>query len=255
MTNTGTAPLTSAKVTVTLPAGRGLGWGLGWGVPGIPDYQLNVLDVGEFRGTLSPIGNALTFENVVLNLAPGESRVMWVAVSARAGEPEGYTALTFDVGGMRSFSAPIHIKTPQLSSEFWLLPWESEVLLSRGGAVGEVGVIAVNVTGELVGKQTVEVTLPTDTRLVWGRPDRSDHLPAVITDNCTTTYPGSLSDDKQTLTFDNVELVLPDLGSQSALWVAVRAARDAPPVVTSLMFYACGKAWASGPVQVAPEAV
>ncbi|MEU1378057.1 hypothetical protein ABZ442_31050 [Streptomyces triculaminicus] len=54
-------------------------------------------------------------------------------------------------------------------------------------------------------------------------------------DGNTTADMGSVSGDGQTLTFTGVDLVAPDDGSRSAMWVCVSAA-DTPPGPTSVQF-------------------
>ncbi|MFC9679035.1 hypothetical protein [Streptomyces sp. NPDC056948] len=218
------------SVTVALPAGRGLLFG----TQTLADYQLTVQNTDgettQYTGTLSADGTSLVFTDVDLEL-PGTT-VMWVAVSAGHDTPLGSTSLTFTVGGKTSLSTTI-VVTP----DFTVSPGGAPVTAERAGAVVYPGVEVRNNGSQSVPRQTVTVVLPAYADMRFGTPDSPDHqLTVWDADGNTTVYAGSISDDGRTLTFSDVDLAVPDDGSQSVMWVCVSASDDTPPGLTSVEF-------------------
>ncbi|MFF5131312.1 beta/gamma crystallin domain-containing protein [Streptomyces syringium] len=248
VTNTGGTPVGSRTVTAELPADKGLQWG----VAGQPDHQLTVLDGGVYPGTLSTDGRTLFFDDVALDIPPDGKRVMWVAVSAVPDALSTQTALRFTVGERSSDSTPVVISRSAFSVEPGGPP---DVILEQGGAVGYPGVKLTGGTNDPIAPQTVTVTFPSDTRLVWGRPGYPDNQLTVLdAHGATTVHTGQFSEDGQTLTFTGVDPGLSGTGSHSVMWVDVSAAEDAEPTRTALSFSVGEKDSASTPVIVAVPA-
>ncbi|MFB7909911.1 hypothetical protein ACFC1T_26090, partial [Kitasatospora sp. NPDC056076] len=251
--NTGAVPIGKQTVTVRLPADKALQWG----TAALPDYQLTILDGGVYPGSLSDDGHTLTFVDVDLDVPDRDQKVLWVGVSAAPDAPAGYTVLGFTVGSHACDSTPLRVCTPVIGPPFSAVPGgPPEVLLVLGGATGYPGVKLTNDGAGPVDALTVTVTLPQDTGLQWGQADLPDHQLTVLdAAGNSTAYPGTLSDDGQTLTFFGVDPLLPTPGSQSILWVGVSAAEDAGQVYTSLVFSLDGRQCPSTAVIVVPTPV
>jgi hypothetical protein len=218
------------SVTVALPAGRGLLFG----TQTLADYQLTVQNAnGEttpYTGNLAEDGKSLVFSDVDLEM-PGTT-VMWVGVSAGHDAPLGATSLAFTVGGKTSPSTTI-VVTPG----FTVSPGGAPVTAERGGAPVYPGVEVRNNGTQAIPLQTVTAVLPADAGMRFGTQDNPDHqLTVWDAAGNTAVYPGSLSDDGQTLTFTDVDLAIPGNGSQSIMWVCVSAADDTPTGPTSVQF-------------------
>ncbi|MDX3733746.1 hypothetical protein [Streptomyces caniscabiei] len=218
------------SVTVALPAGRGLLFG----THTLADYQLTVQNAnGEttpYTGSLSADGTSLVFSDVDLEL-PGTT-VMWVAVSANHDAPLGATSLTFTVGGKTSPSTTVVV-----APGFTVSPGGQPVTAERGGAPVYPGVEVRNNGTHAIPLQTVTAVLPADAGMRFGTQDNPDHQLTVWDgQGSPTVYPGSISDDGQTLTFSDVDLAIPGNGSQSVMWVCVSAADDTPTGPTSVEF-------------------
>ncbi|MFD3582555.1 hypothetical protein [Streptomyces sp. NPDC058683] len=217
-------------VTVALP----VDCGLLFGTQTLADYQLTVQTAGQaatrYTGTLSEDGTSLAFTNVDPGL-PGTT-VMWVAGSAGHEAPLGTTSLTFTVGGKTSPSTTI-VVTPG----FTLSPGGDPVTAERGGAPRYPGVQVRNNGSHAIPLQTVTAALPADTGLRFGTPQNPDHQLTVMdaTGN-TTPYMGRVSDNGQTLTFSDIDLKIPENGSQAVMWVCVSASDDAPTGPTNVEF-------------------
>ncbi|MGK5640603.1 beta/gamma crystallin domain-containing protein [Streptomyces sp. URMC 126] len=243
--NTGVTPVGSRTVTAELPADKGLQWG----VTGLPDYQLTLLDGGVYPGTLSSDGRTLFFDGVALDIPPHGERVMWVAVGAVGQALSTRTALRFTVGERSSDSTPVRVSRSPFAVEPGGPP---DVVLHRGGAVGYPGVRLTAGANDPSPPQTVTVTLPPDTRLVWGRPGHPDDQLTVLDEHGTATvYTGKFSEDGRTLTFEDVGPGLSGAGSHSVMWVDVSAAEDAEIARTALSFTVGERESASTPVIVA----
>ncbi|MFI1769156.1 hypothetical protein ACH41H_44995 [Streptomyces sp. NPDC020800] len=219
-----------ATVTVALPASHGLLFG----TQTLADYQLTVQnadgETAQYTGTLSEDGTSLTFSDVDLQL-PGTT-VMWVAVSAGHDAPLGATSLTFTVGGKTSPSTTIVV-----APNFSVSPGGAPVTAERGGAVVYPGVEVRNNGTEAIPLQTVTAVLPADTALRFGTQTIADHQLTVWgSDGNITVYAGSISEDNQTLTFPDVDLAIPEDGSQAVMWVGVSASDDTPQGATSVEF-------------------
>ncbi|MET7906552.1 hypothetical protein ABZS86_35920 [Streptomyces sp. NPDC005355] len=181
-------------------------------------------------GTLSEDGVSLIFSGVDLEL-PGTT-VMWAAVSAVPDAPLGATALTFTVGGKTSPSTTI-VVTPG----YTVSPGGAPVTAERGGWPVYPGVEVRNNGSQVIPLPVVTATLPVGAAMRWGMQDNPDHqLTVWDAGGNTTVYMGSVSDDGQSLTFLDVDLGIPDAGSQSVMWVCVSASDDTPPGVTSVEF-------------------
>ncbi|MEU4928846.1 hypothetical protein AB0G54_20385 [Streptomyces yokosukanensis] len=223
-----TGPIGLQKVEVRLPAGQGLRWG----TEGMPDYQLTVLGGDVYQGQLSADRMTLTFDDVDLDKAPGQEKVMWVAVSADHDASLGTTSLTFTVGAKSTASTPI-VVTP----DFTVSPGGSPVTAERAGAVVYPGVEVRSNGSQSIPLQPVTAVLPADAALRFGTPDSPDHQLTVWgADGNETFYVGSISDDGQTLSFSDVDLAIPEDGSQSVMWVCVSASDDTPHGTTSVQF-------------------
>ncbi|MBZ4322048.1 beta/gamma crystallin domain-containing protein [Streptomyces huiliensis] len=244
--NTGPTPVGSRTVTAELPADKGLQWG----TAGQPDCQLTVLDGAVYPGTLSSDGRTLFFDGVDLDIPPDGKRVMWVAVSAVPEALSTTTALRFTVGERASDSTPVRVSRSPFTVEPGGPP---DVVLQQGGAVGYPGVRLTGGTNDPIAPQTVTVTFPEDTRLVWGRPDHpDDQLTVLDAHGAPTVHNGKFSEDGRTLTFTGVDTGLSGTGSHSVMWVDVSAAEDAEPVRTALSFAVGEQDSPSTPVVVAP---
>ncbi|MFJ8387692.1 hypothetical protein ACIQ9Q_24820 [Streptomyces sp. NPDC094438] len=122
----------------------------------------------------------------------------------------------------------------------------------RPTPVGTVGYPGVRVRAEDEGqvpRQSVSVVLPPD-RGLQPVPERDNRYQLTVlgADQSTRYYPGTL--DGQTLTFENVDLALPGKGSLSTLWIAVKAADNAPLGDTYLNFRVGDRAPVSTPFRV-----
>jgi len=218
------------SVTVALPAGRGLLFG----TQTLADYQLTVQNANGqttlYMGSLSDDGTSLVFSDVDLEL-PGTT-VMWVGVSAGHEAPLGATSLTFTVGGKTSPSTTVVV-----APGFTVSPGGAPVTAERGGARVYPGVEVRNNGTHAIPLQTVTAVLPADAGMRFGTQDKPDRQLTVWDGGpSTTVYPGSISDDGQTLTFTDVDLAIPGNGSQSVMWVCVSAADDTPTGLTSVQF-------------------
>ncbi|MBL1120755.1 hypothetical protein JK364_52140 [Streptomyces sp. 110] len=223
------------SVTVALPPGRGLLFG----TQTLADYQLTVQNADgqttPYTGTLSEDGTSLVFSGVDLEL-PGTT-VMWVAVSAGHDAPLGSAALAFTVGGKTSPSTTV-VVTPG----YTVSPGGAPVTAERGGGPVYPGVEVRNNGSQTTPLQTVTAKLPADAGLRFGTQDSPDHqLTVWDAGGNTTVYLGSVSDDGQSLTFSDVDLAIPDAGSQSVMWVCVSAADDSPPGPTRVEFSVGGR--------------
>ncbi|WP_316528261.1 hypothetical protein [Kitasatospora brasiliensis] len=111
------------------------------------------------------------------------------------------------------------------------------VTLARGGALRYPGVEVLNNGTHALPPQTVTVTLPAGSGLLFGTPAAPDHQLTVrdATGN-DTQYHGTVSVDGQSLTFTNVDLRVPSGQSQSVMWVCVSADSTAPLGPTSVEF-------------------
>ncbi|MBB4161734.1 hypothetical protein [Streptomyces cinereoruber] len=118
-----------------------------------------------------------------------------------------------------------------------------------GGGVGYPGlkVLTDKVIGPL-GPQRVEVSLPDGTDLRWGTADAPDYQLTLLGSD---SYPGTLSGDGMTLTFDDVDLEKIS-GTEKTVYVAVSAGPDAPLASTALTFTVGRKTSPSTPVVIKP---
>ncbi|GGP35123.1 NHL domain-containing protein [Streptomyces abikoensis] len=241
----GTVP--RQKVVVTLPAGKELGFV----AQGDPGHLLTVANARTgttvHRGTLSPDGRTLVFEDVDLGLTgKGSESRAWVAVRASRGTPLGDTALRFAVGDVPSDSTRVHVVV-----DFAVSPSGSEPKLTRAGDTGFAGVeVIAREEGTLV-PQNVRVALPTGAGLRFV-PEHEGfcQLTVMDTDGHTTPYDGILSADGQTLTVEAVTLPLSGKGSKAGLWGAVKASADAPVGTSRLDVQVGNRASLSGRIHV-----
>lgn len=125
------------------------------------------------------------------------------------------------------------------------------VNLVSGGATGYPGVHMQNNGHGAVLPQDVTVVLPTGKRLRFVPEAGPDYQLTVMADGKTKYYIGVLSPDRQTLTFQKVDLAPPAAGATSVAWVAVTAGNDAPPGDTALAFTIGRQTSDSTPVVVA----
>ncbi|ANP51972.1 hypothetical protein J2Z21_009009 [Streptomyces griseochromogenes] len=218
------------SVAVALPTSHDLLFG----TQTLADYQLTVQNAdgntAQYTGSLSEDGTSLTFSDVDLQL-PGTT-VMWVAVSAGHQAPLGAGSLTFTVGGKPSPSTTV-IVTPG----FTVSPGGDPVTAEREGAPVYPGVEVQNSGTEFIALQTVTATLPADTALRFGTAAGPDHqLTVWQADGSHSVYVGVLSADGRTLTFPDVDLGVPEAGSQSVMWVCVTASDDTPTGPTTVAF-------------------
>ena len=218
-------------VTVALPTDRGLLFG----TSALADHQLTVQNAGgeatPYTGTLSEDGTSLIFSNVDLKL-PGTT-TMWVGVSAGHDAPLGATNLTFTVGGKTSPSTTVVV-----GPGYSVSPGGAPVTAERHGSPVYPGVEVRNDGTETIPLQTVTATLPADAAMRFGTQANPDHQLTVWqpTGGSTTVYAGALSDDGRTLTFSDVDLAIPESGSQAVMWVCVSASDNTPVGPTSLQF-------------------
>ncbi|MFE7443365.1 hypothetical protein ACFU7X_23255 [Streptomyces chartreusis] len=126
-----------------------------------------------------------------------------------------------------------------------------DVLLTPGGPAGYPGVVVTNTGEATIGERTVTVVLPAGTGLQWGVAGRPDHQLTVLD---VGVYPGALSPDGSTLTFDGVNLNAPANG-QNVLWVGVSATADALPGDTALHFTVGDHASTSTPVRISGSVI
>ncbi|MCC5481081.1 hypothetical protein [Streptomyces barringtoniae] len=232
------------SVTVTLPADHGLLFG----TQTLADYQLTVQNAGgqstQYVGELSQDGMSLVFSDVALEL-PGTS-VMWVAVSAGHNAELGATNLAFTVGGKASPSTTV-IVTPN----FTVSPGGSPVTAERGGPPKYPGVQVRNNGSQGIPLQEVTVTLPPDAQMRFGTAATPDHqLTVWDSDGNITVYGGSISGDGQSLHFSDVDLGIPDEGSQSVMWVCVSAGDGTPVGDTHVEFSVCTRTSLSTTIHV-----
>ncbi|MDF2269348.1 hypothetical protein P2Q00_28475 [Streptomyces coacervatus] len=232
------------SVTVALPPDCDLLFG----TQTLADYQLTVQTADgqttPYMGSLSEDGTSLVFSDVDLKL-PGTT-LMWVAVSAGHNAPLGSTSLTFTVGGKTSPSTTI-VVTPGFS----VSPGGDPVTAERGGGPRYPGVEVRNSGSQAIPLQTVIVVLPADAGMRFGVPGNPDHqLTVMDASGNITVYRGSISDDGQTLTFSDVDLKIPNDGSQSVMWVCVSAAENAPQGPTSPEFSVGGRTSPSTTINV-----
>ncbi|MFC7978461.1 hypothetical protein ACFUT3_24880 [Streptomyces cinereoruber] len=124
-----------------------------------------------------------------------------------------------------------------------------DVDLLGGGGVGYPGlkVLTDKVIGPL-DPQRVEVSLPAGTDLRWGTAGAPDYQLTLLGSD---SYPGTLSGDGMTLTFDGVDLEKTP-GTEKTVYVAVSAGPDAPLASTSLTFTVGRKTSPSTPVVIKP---
>ncbi|MGW1616330.1 hypothetical protein ACWCQZ_44175 [Streptomyces sp. NPDC002285] len=253
LTNNGDEPVPPLTVTVRLPQDSQVSWGQ----PGLPDHQLTVLDAQgttrAYAGTLSDDGQSLTFDGVDLHIPGlGSQSVMWVGVSATDDAPLAYTSLLFSVGDQQSASTPVIVVPPPV---YGVEPGgPPDVTLAQGGPTGYPGVRVRN-TGNapLLTDTKVTVALPADRGLSFVAEGGVDHLLTVWSPALGEAhYAGRISEDQQLLTVDKARLNVPVEGT-AMLWVAVRAAQDAPLGPTTLTFTADGNALSSTPVNVIPS--
>ncbi|MFD3582556.1 hypothetical protein [Streptomyces sp. NPDC058683] len=217
-------------VTVALPADRGLLFG----TQTLADYQLTVQTAGQaatpYTGTLSEDGSSLVFTNVDPKL-PGTT-LMWVGVSAGHDAPLGSTSLTFTVGGKTSPSTTV-VVTPG----FAVSPGGVPVTAKRGGLPVYPGVEVRNNGMQAIPLQTVTAVLPAGAGMRFGTQGNPDHqLTVWPVGGNTTVYRGIISDDGQSLTFSDIDLGIPQAGSQSVMWVCVSASDVTTPGPTSVEF-------------------
>ncbi|UQA93700.1 RCC1 domain-containing protein [Streptomyces halobius] len=122
---------------------------------------------------------------------------------------------------------------------------------------GEVGYPGVHLAAEgtVSAAQSVRVTLPQGKGLRFvaqGGP--AGHMLTVMDPvRGINHFPGNLSTDGQTLTFNNVDLALPQRGSWSRAWVAVKASPDALLGDTNLTFQIGDRTGPSTPIHVVDQ--
>ncbi|MGA5253361.1 hypothetical protein [Streptomyces pseudogriseolus] len=218
------------SVTVTLPDGRGLLFGMST----LADNQLTVQNAaGEttrYPGSLSADGTSLTFSNGDLQL-PGTT-VMWVGVGAGHDAPLGASSLTFSVGGRDSRSTTVVV-----APAFTVSPGEGQVQAGRAGASAYPGVQVRNNGSPAIPLQRVTATLPADAVMRFGTETNPDHQLTVWHRRGEPgRVPGSISDDRQVLTFTDVDLIIPTPGSRSVMWICVSASDATPTGPTSVAF-------------------
>lgn len=107
------------------------------------------------------------------------------------------------------------------------------VILTRAGDIGYPGVMVRAGRGGAAPRQTVRVTLPRDKGLRFVAEGNPGYR---LTVENGDQYNGTLSADGQLLTFENVGLPLPEQGSTSLIWVAVKASGSASRGDTRLSF-------------------
>lgn len=218
------------SVTAVLPADRDLLFG----TQTLADHQLTVLGAGgqtaQYVGRLSQDGTSLVFSDVDLEL-PGTS-VMWVAVSAGHDATLGATSLDFNVGGKTSPSTTV-VVTPN----FTVAASGGPVTAQRAGSPVYPGVRVRNNGTRDIPLQTVTVELPGDADMRFGTSGNPDHQLTVMAANGgTTVYRGSLSGSGQSLTFLDVDLGIPDEGSESIMYACVSAGDTTPAGDTYVEF-------------------
>lgn len=248
LTNTGTGPVPTQEFTVTLPPNRGLRL-----VPeGNPDYLLTVMSssgaITSYPGIPESGGQQLTFPDVTLPLpSTGAFCLAWVAVAALPTAPLGSSTLTFFTAeGKTSPTRPVNVAdgpaTPP--AVFAVKPADpNNTPLQPGGGPGYPGIRVTNTGTIPVPPQNITVTLPTTPALAghlrFAPETGNQYLLSVAPGFGRVnylTYPGTLSPDQQTLTFNRVPLAIDQTGQTSALWTAVTANPTTPTGDTTLTY-------------------
>ncbi|MEU7137349.1 SMP-30/gluconolactonase/LRE family protein [Streptomyces sp. NPDC046261] len=126
-----------------------------------------------------------------------------------------------------------------------------EVSLTRSGETGYPGVRLHATHQGPVPPLTVRVDLPAGKGLQFvAEGHGAFQLTVLDADGHTRSYPGTLSSDRQTLTFEEVDPGLKDKGATSAAWVAVKATGASPLGDTALTFRMGARTSSSTPVHV-----
>ncbi|MGW1071669.1 hypothetical protein [Streptomyces sp. NPDC002537] len=226
------------NVFVSLPGGEDLAFDTASDGP----CQLTVQDstggTKSYPGTVLPDRKAAVFQGVDLALPKkGAVSAAWVAVTASGDTPPGDTYLTFALGDQASPSAVIRVVQ---YIPFSVSPAVTRVPLPRGGKPGYPGVVVLAANSGTVSPQDVYVALPEGKGLAFvNEGSLGDCQLTVLHDKNTYHYPGTLAQDGQAVCFTGVDLHLTNTGAKpvtSAVWVPVKAAKDAPIGGTSLTF-------------------
>ncbi|MBY8343412.1 hypothetical protein LXH13_38560 [Streptomyces spinosirectus] len=183
---------------------------------------------------------------------PGYYRfLVWPQATDPSGEPSATSWDPSRPGDAFQVGSLYYRYTAPHSAQFSVRPGgPPDVRLDGDHSVGYPGVRLEAQDGP-VPPQTVRVTLPQGMGLQFveeGNPGYQ--LTVQDADGTVKPYPGRLSGDGQTLTFDNVDLDLLTRGSRSTIWVAVKATDTTTAARTSLTFHVGNQSSQSTPIEV-----
>ncbi|MGK5640369.1 hypothetical protein ACSNOK_18935, partial [Streptomyces sp. URMC 126] len=234
ITATGDDPVPPLDVYVALPRGKGLGFHPEGGT----NCLLTVRDADgrttAYPGHPAPDGRSLTFQGVDPALSgKGTESTAWVAVTAAGGARPGTSGLLFCLGEATSPSTTVRIVD---DIPFAVVPGgPPDVTLDHDHPVGYPGVRVRADDDGTVSPQDVYVALPRDKGFRFFAEGGPNHALTVQDRHGTQhLFPGHASADGQALLFPGVDLFLSGKGTESTVWVAVRATRaDAPTTSAS----------------------
>ncbi|MFI1184218.1 discoidin domain-containing protein [Streptomyces sp. NPDC020799] len=201
MTNTGTTPIDSQTVTVTLPDGMHFASTLLRTQHGEGDGSGQ--ETEHTGGELSADGKTCTWTDIPISLPPGHPArwiILYAETTVDKTAPLGTADVTFTLGNpaFATCQTPVTINNPTASTE----PGK-HLFLPPGTPWAYPGAVLINTGQVWIGCQTVTVTAPPGMRFTSNILRRENGRTGL-----ETTHTATLSDDQRTLTCPDLPLDL-----------------------------------------------